>query len=51
MTQADQLRFRLDRLEAEPAILTIELRNTLLCAANDLLPDVRATRPGYFRPM
>jgi hypothetical protein len=46
MSKADELKNRLDQLEAERAILTIELRNALLRAANDLLPDaIRQAKP------
>lgn len=38
MSKATDLKDRLDQLEAERAILTIELRNSLLRAATELLP-------------
>lgn len=47
---AAQLKAKLDRLEAERAILTIELRNELVRAAKQLLPEaVRRARPGRRR--
>jgi hypothetical protein len=46
MSKATDLKARLDQLEAERAILTIELRNSLLCAANELLPEaIRQAKP------
>lgn len=47
---AAQLKAELDRLEAERAILTIELRNELVRAAKQLLPEaIRQARPGRRR--
>jgi hypothetical protein len=49
-TAAAQLKAELDRLEAERAILTIELRNELVRAAKQLLPEgIRQARPGRRR--
>jgi hypothetical protein len=47
MTEATKLKERLDVLEAERSVLTIELRTALLRAAKDLLPT--ANRPGQTR--
>jgi hypothetical protein len=41
-TEAAKIQKRLDQLEAERLILTIELRNALLRAANELLPTAIA---------
>ncbi|MGB7435538.1 MAG: hypothetical protein WBR26_00490 [Candidatus Acidiferrum sp.] len=50
MTEADKLKSRLDQLEAERAILTIELRNELTRAAKQLLPEaIRQAKPGRAR--
>ena len=47
---AVRLKAELDRLEAERAILTIELRNELVRAAKQLLPEaIRQARPGRRR--
>ena len=44
--EAAKIQKRLDQLEAERLILTIELRNSLLRAANELLPEaIRQAKP------
>ena len=44
--EADKIRERLDVLEAERLILTIELRSELLRAAKELLPEaIRQAKP------
>jgi hypothetical protein len=45
-SSADDLRDRLDTLEAERLVLTIELRNALIRAAKDLLPRAIAQAKG-----
>jgi hypothetical protein len=44
--KAEQLRDRLDVLEAERLVLTIELRNELLKAAKALMPEAIAQARG-----
>jgi len=46
MTTATELRDRLDILEAERLVITIELRNALLRAARKLLPRAIAQAEG-----
>jgi hypothetical protein len=46
MTHAQELRDRLDVLEAERLVLTIELRNALIRAAKKLLPRAIAQATG-----
>lgn len=43
---ANKLRERLDVLEAERLVLTIELRNALLRAASELLPEALKQAQG-----
>ncbi len=46
MSEAKKIRERLDVLEAERLVLTIELRSELLRAAKDLLPEaIRQAKP------
>ena len=50
MSKATEIKNRLDVLEAERAILTIELRNAVTRAAKELLPEaIRQARPGRKR--
>jgi anti-sigma factor RsiW len=50
MDTADKLNARLDQFEAERLILTIELRNALVRAAKDLLPEaIRQAKPKRAR--
>ena len=47
MSKATDLKARLDILEAERAVLTIELRNELVKAAAALLPEaIRQVKPS-----
>ncbi|HXA82132.1 MAG TPA: hypothetical protein VNY56_03440 [Methylomirabilota bacterium] len=46
MSKAAELKEKIDQLEAERLILTIELRTELLRAAKDLLPEaIRQAKP------